>query len=147
MQNEDEALRGFMVGEARSLLDTQRRIEKRVDLVVILASIAVVLILAGLITNTRSFTRLKEATSSIIQASGSLNALAKEMRSGLRDSRTDLSSLKRRVESLNIRLGLLEKGTPSSSATFESGKVAGSAAVKADEPVVAKKKKGCLGIF
>ena len=142
---EEEALRGFMVGEARSLLEAQRKIEKKVGTIAILTSVAIILILAGLALNTRSFSRLKEATMAITRASGSLDTLAKDMRAGLRDSRAEISALKRRVDGLDSRLGKWESGTASSGRRIEEGKVAAAAPGKAQE--TAKKKKGCLGIF
>lgn len=146
MPKEEESLRGFMVGEARGILEGQRRIEKRIGIVAILSTVAVVLILAVLVMNSRTFVRLKSATSAIAEASGSLNSLANEMRAGIRDSRVEIAALKRRVDNLNSRLGKWETGTASSGAVRESGKVSGTSGKKAGQETV-KEKKGCLGIF
>ena len=147
MQKEDEALRGFMVGEARGLLESQRRIEKKVGTVSILSIIAIALILAVLAVNTRTFTRLKGATNSITAASISLSSLAGQIQSGLKNSRSDISILTRRVDSLDSRIGKWESGTASSGKTYETGKVSGSAKAAAADQETTKKKKGCLGIF
>jgi predicted PurR-regulated permease PerM len=147
MHKEEEALRGFMVGEARDLLESQRKIEKKVGVVSIVTLVTLVLILALLVMNTQSFARLKAATSSITAASGSLNDLAKEMRAGIRDSRAEIAALKKRVDNLNSRLGKWENGTASAEPRRETGKVAGSSSAKASSQETTKKKKGCLGIF
>jgi len=147
-----KTLRGYLVGEARLILESQERIEQRTKLVLIVSTVSAVLILIAigfLLGATYSVRpQMKRATVSLQNSSAAVDKAARELsdrlEAGFRGNITAMSGLRDRLESIEARLKRWEtQGLVREGSAAESGQVPILQA--SQEP--AKKRPGCLSLF
>lgn len=152
MARTTKTLRGYLVGEARLILESQERIEKRTKTVLVVSTVSGVLILAGigfLLGATFSVRpQMKRAVVSLEKSSASVDNAAREIGERLeakyRGNMAVLSGIRDRLESIETRLQRWEtQGAVREGSAAESGS---SPVLQASE-IPSKKRPGCLSLF
>ncbi len=150
MANEEKELRGLLVGEARSIVESQVRIENKLGIGLVVSGVTLAVLVLGFALSLGSLGRLGSkvtgAVASITDAVGKINSAAESLRAGSNGSQAELAAIRKKLDGLNGRLRKMEVSLDTGTdrrlvATSYSSKDGGSSKSKK------AKKGGCLGIF